>query len=104
MLSYKYQSQVYSQIGNLAKLELALQKLVALSPNVPEPRFDLARLEATRGETDQAMKDLAISINLSSERLKTIPTARDLLAEARRDANLNSLRSLPAFHKLVPTN
>ena len=92
---------VYSQMGNFPKLEVALQKLVALSPSVPEPRFDLARLEATLGQVDPAMKDLEIAINMSNARLKTDPKANNLAAEARTDANLAPLRNLPAFQKLI---
>jgi hypothetical protein len=43
-----------------------------------------------------------VSLAQSQARLKADPTAKDLLAEARKDPNLNSLRSLPAFQKLVP--
>jgi tetratricopeptide (TPR) repeat protein len=95
-------AQVYSQMANLPKLEVALQKLVSLQPTVPEPRYDLARLEATLGHTDPALKDLKTALELSKARLKSNPTARDLLAEARKDATLNSLRGLPAFQALVP--
>jgi len=97
-------AQIYSQTGNMAKLETALQKLVTLQPTVPEPRFDLARLEATLGQADQAIKDLKASLDLSSARLKTNPAARDLLAESRKDPSLNSLRNNPSFKQLVPAN
>jgi len=39
---------------------------------------------------------------LSAARLKSNPAARDLLAQARTDGHLNSLRALPEFAKLVP--
>ena len=97
-------AQIYSQAGNLAKLEGALRKLVAISNNVPEPRFDLARLEATMGETDQAIKDLQISLDLSKARRKADPSARDLLAETIKDPSLNSLRNNPSFKQLLLTN
>jgi tetratricopeptide (TPR) repeat protein len=103
-ITYEYAAniaQIYSQAGNFTKLEGALKRMVVLSPNVPEPRFDLARLEATLGQTDQAMKDVTVAIQLSNARLKTDPKARDLLAEARTDNNLNSLRGRPAFQKLL---
>ena len=94
--------QIYNQLGNMPKLEAALQRQAELQPNVPETRFDLARLEATLGQTEAALKDLQVSLAQSQARLKADPTAKDLLAEARKDPNLNSLRSLPAFQKLVP--
>ena len=95
-------AQIFDQMGNFPKLEAALQKLVALQPEVPEPRYDLARLEATLGQTDPALKDLQIALDQSRARLKSNPKARDLLVEARKDENLKPLRNLPAFQKLVP--
>jgi len=92
----------YSQFNNLPKLEAALQKLADLSPGQPEPHYDLAALQAYLGQTGPAMINLKLAIDLSAQRLKTNPAARDLLAEARKDAHLNSLRPLPEFLKLVP--
>jgi hypothetical protein len=48
------------------------------------------------------MANLKAALDLSAERLKTNPAARDLQAEARKDPHLNSLRGLPEFQKLVP--
>jgi tetratricopeptide (TPR) repeat protein len=95
---------IYSQMHNYPKLEGALQKLAALAPTMPEPRFDLARLEATLGQIDQAMADLQTAITMNNVRRKTDPAARDLLVEARQDTALASLRSLPAFQKIISTN
>lgn len=97
-------AQVYSQMGNMAKLETALQKLVTLQPTVPEPRFDLARLEATLGQTGPALDDLKASLQLNAARLKADPKARDLKVEALKDPSFNSLRNNPSFKLLVPAN
>jgi thioredoxin-like negative regulator of GroEL len=94
--------QLYSQLNNVPKVEVALHKLVALSPNVPEPRYDLARVEAIQGQTEPALKDLQAALEMSQARLKADPAASNLLAEARKDTILNSLRNQPAFQKLVP--
>jgi tetratricopeptide (TPR) repeat protein len=95
-------ANLFSKMGNYQKLEDALRKLIVLQPNEPEARFDLARLEATLAQTNQALADLKISLDLNQARLKTNPKARDILQEARTDQALNSLRSLPAFQTLVP--
>jgi tetratricopeptide (TPR) repeat protein len=92
----------YSQLGNIPKLERALEKLVALAPDQPEPHYDLAALEAYLGQTAPALTNLTLALDLSARRLKTNPAARNLLTQARGDAHLNSLRSLPEFQKLVP--
>ena len=95
-------AQISSMIGDYAKLETALQKLVALLPDQPEPLFDLAALEAITGKNDAALKHLGLAIQMSSKRLRTNPAARDLIVEARKDSRFNALRNLPEFQKLVP--
>jgi len=92
----------YSQMNNLPKLIKALEKLAALAPTQPEPHYDLAALEAYLGQTAPALTNLKIALDLSAARLKSNPAARDLLAQARTDGHLNSLRALPEFTKLVP--
>jgi len=92
----------YSQMNNLPKLIKALEKLAALAPTQPEPHYDLAALEAYLGQTAPALTNLKIALDLSAARLKSNPAARDLLAQARTDGHLNSLRALPEFAKLVP--
>ena len=92
----------YSQIGNLAKLEIALSKLAELSPTEPEPRYDLAALQAFRGESAPALVNLRLAMEINARRLKANPTARDLLSEARRDPRLNPIRTLPEFSNIIP--
>jgi tetratricopeptide (TPR) repeat protein len=92
----------YSQVGNLNKLEVALEKLATLTPDQPEPHYDLAALQAFLGHTAPALTNLKAALDISAKRLKTNPAARDMLAEARKDPHLNSLRPLPEFQKLVP--
>jgi Flp pilus assembly protein TadD len=91
-------------MGNYAKLEEVLQKMLVLVPDHPEPWYDLAALEAILGRSDLALQNLHKSLDLSAQRLKSNPTARDLLTEARKDARFNQLRKLSEFQKLVPPN
>ena len=92
----------YSQFSNMPKLEQALEKLASLATDQPEPRYDLAALQAYLGHTAPALTNLKFALDLNTARLKANPGARDLLAQARTDAHLNSLRALPEFQKLVP--
>ena len=91
-------------MGNIPKLEPLLQKLITLAPDQPEPRFDFAALEAVLGKTPAAISNLQIALDLSAQRLKTTPTARNLLDEARKDPRFNMIRGLPEFQKIVPPN
>ena len=89
-------------MGNLPKLEGALEKLTTVIPNQPEPWYDLAALNAVLGKTDESLKDLRTCLDLSAKRLQRDPKARNLLAEVRKDQRFTSLHNLPEFQKLVP--
>ena len=95
-------AQFYAQIGNMPKVETALNKLVSLIPNQPEPLYDLAALKAIENRPDEALQDLRTSLDLNARRLLTNSSAPNLVDQARKDWRLNSLRNLPEFQKLVP--
>jgi tetratricopeptide (TPR) repeat protein len=95
-------AQEYAKMGNLTKLEEAIQKIVALVPDQPEPWYDLAALNVVMGKPDQGLQNLRKSLDLSAQRIKGNPTARDLLAEARKDPRFDSVRNRPEFQKIVP--
>ena len=97
-------AQTYAKMGNLAKLEAVLQKIVTLVPDQPEPWYDLAALNTILGKPDQALQSLHQALDLSARRLKSNPTAHDLLLEARKDPRFDPLRNLPEFQKIVPPN
>ncbi len=97
-------AQIYAKMGNLTKLVAVLQKIVTLIPDQPEPWYDLAALNTILGKPDQALQSLHKSLDLNAQRLKSNPTAHDLLSEARKDPRLNPLRNLPEFQKMVPPN
>jgi len=95
-------AQEYAKMGNLTKLEEVLQKIVALVPGQPEPWYDLAALNVVLGKPDQGLQNLRKSLDLSAQRIKGNPTARDLLAEVRKDPRFDSVRNRPEFQKIVP--
>ena len=95
-------AQYFAQTGNMARLETALKKIVALAPGQPEPLFDLAALQTITGQTPVALENLKTALQLSAQRLATNPSARDLLAAVRTDPRFNALRATPEFLKLVP--
>jgi tetratricopeptide (TPR) repeat protein len=95
-------AQEYAKMGNLTKLEEVLQKIVALVPDQPEPWYDIAALNIVLGKPDQGLQNLRKSLDLNAQRIKGNPTARDLLAEARKDPRFDSVRNRPEFQKIVP--
>ena len=97
-------AQIAANIGDLPKLEAVLEKLAVLAPGQPEPRYDLAALDAILGKNPESLQNLQVALDLSAKRLLTNPAAHDLLLETRNDPRFNALRSLPEFQKLVPQN
>jgi tetratricopeptide (TPR) repeat protein len=97
-------AQICVQSGNLPKLEAVIQKIISLQPTQPEPRYDLAALEAVLGKSPEALQNLRLALDLSTKRLATNPAASNLLLLARTDQRLNSLRNLPEFKSIVPPN
>jgi tetratricopeptide (TPR) repeat protein len=95
-------AQRYAEMGNLIKLEAVIEKLVTLAPGQPEPIYDLAALDAVLGKPDLALQNLRKSLDLSAQRLKTNPTARDLSIELQKDHRFDALRNLPAFQQIAP--
>jgi tetratricopeptide (TPR) repeat protein len=97
-------AQQYAQMGNTAKLESTLERLVKLPEAGPEARYDLAALKASLGKSSEALSVLKQALDLSAERLKQDSKARDLLQDARKDVRFDKLRKTPEFEKLVPSD
>jgi tetratricopeptide (TPR) repeat protein len=95
-------AQFFAQTTQFSKLETVLKKLTTTLPNEPEAWYDLARLEVLMGNKDESIKDLQTSLNLSDQRLKTNPSARNIRDAARTEAGFNPIRGMPEFQKLVP--
>jgi tetratricopeptide (TPR) repeat protein len=94
-------AQVYSQIGNFAKLNAALERLVTVAPDSPEAWFDLAAMKAALGDTKNALDYLNRALTLSDHRKARDAAAQDLRASMNGDPRFNALRSLPEFQQLL---
>ena len=95
-------AQAYAALGNVPKLEVTLDKLTKVMPTNPEAWYDLAVLKATIGKSADALAALRQALDLSAQRLKRDPKARDLLASAGTEQRFVPLRQSPEFQKLVP--
>ena len=95
-------AQFFGQMANITGFEKALRKLVSLAPDLPEHRYNLAAVEAITGRTTEALADLKTSVDLNAKRLATNPAANNILSMIRNDPNINNLRGLPEFQKIVP--
>jgi thioredoxin-like negative regulator of GroEL len=95
-------AQIYAALGNVAKLEAALERLTKVMPESPEAWYDLAVLKCGVGKSPEALTSLRQALDLSAKRFKADPKARDLLASARKEERFSLLRQTPEFKKLVP--
>ena len=94
-------AQQYAAMTNHQKLAGALDQLTKLKPESPEVWYDVAALRAVLGKSQEAMPALLRAIELSTQRLKQDPKARDLQAAALQDSRFDSLRQLPEFKQLT---
>jgi tetratricopeptide (TPR) repeat protein len=95
-------AQLYSQLGDLPKLEQALEKLTKVSPDSPEAWYDLAAMKANLGKNAEALPALTRCLQLSGQRLQRDPKSRDLSNDARLEVRFTALRGTPEFQKLLP--
>jgi TPR repeat protein/WD40 repeat protein len=92
---------VYAALGNVPRLEAALERLTKVMPGSPEAWYDLAALKSNIGKPGEALAALRQALELSAKRLQLNPKAQDLLANARKEERFTPLRQLPEFQKLV---
>jgi tetratricopeptide (TPR) repeat protein len=90
-----------SQLMQVGRLEVALNRLVQLVPGNPEAWYDLAVTQATLGKTKEALDSLGRAVLLSAQRLASQPNAKDLRTYATQDPRFTHLRNLPEFQQLV---
>jgi thioredoxin-like negative regulator of GroEL len=94
-------AQQYATLLDFAKLEASLEKLVRLMPSSPEAWYDLAALKATLGKSADALTALRKALELSAQRLKTEPQARNLLSEVQKDPHFSALRQTPEYKQMT---
>ncbi len=94
-------SQIYHQLQNWPKLEVALRNLAAIMPTNPEAWYDLAGVQVMIGKLPEATVSLQKAIQVGQARLATQPTARDLRAEAAKDPRFAPLRDKPEIQSLL---
>jgi tetratricopeptide (TPR) repeat protein len=94
-------AQRYAELNNYPKLETALEKLARMRPEQPDVWYDLAGIKAFANRPKEAFPALRKAFELSDQRRKLDPKARDLRAEAQTDIKFASLRQAPEFNKLA---
>ena len=94
-------AQVYYQLQNFGKAEMALTRYTQLTPDTPEAWFDLAGSQALLKKTNQALDSLRRSLELSDKRHALNSNSPNLKANAMTDPRFTALRPSPQFQKLL---
>jgi len=94
-------ADAYARLNQPLRLELALKRLSELTPEVPEPWYDLASTQAILGKQADALVSFGKAMELSAARLAADPSAPDLRANARTNPALASLRDHPEFKRWI---
>ena len=95
--------QVYSQLRDTLKLELALQRWVQVSPT-PEAYLDLAAMKTLLNKQPEAMAAMKVCFDLNTRRLAANPKASNIALLAKNDDRLKPLQALPEFQRMLATN
>lgn len=91
----------YAQLGQIAKIESTLARILKLVPNNPEGRYDLAAIQLMQNKTNEALESLRGALQQSAERLAKDPKAPNLLSNLAGDARFSALRADPRFSILL---
>ena len=94
-------AQYFAQMNNFPKLESALMKLVELSPDQPEARYDLAALQSLIGKNQDSFKNLTAALDLNTKQLAVNPAAHNLRVTLHDDPRFERARTLPEFQKFL---
>jgi tetratricopeptide (TPR) repeat protein len=96
-----FAANMYAQLGQITKVEQALQALLQANPNNPEGHYDLAAVQALQNKSPEAVDALRIALQQSAQRLTKDPKAANLYSNAVGDARFGTLRAHPDFAKLL---
>ncbi len=90
-------ANVYLRLGDLARSEQAIKKLTVAVPNSSEPWYNLAIIQAHRGENTDAIASLKKALELNPAELKESPKMMNLREYVYKDPNFARLRQTPEF-------
>lgn len=97
----KVVAQAFAQMNHYPGLELTLEHLVALTPDLPESWYDLAALKTVLNQPDKGLANLSRAVELSDKRFAKDPKSPNLRSIALSDIRFTSLRSNGDFPKIV---
>ena len=96
-------AQAFTQLGQPARVQVALEKLVQLDPDSPEEWYNLAAFRATLHQNPAAIEALKKTLELNAKRLAQNSKSADLRGNLASDPRFADLRNTPEF-KALPTH
>jgi thioredoxin-like negative regulator of GroEL len=85
-------AEAFRQVGQVEKMEQALDRYAHKAPTSPEAWFDLAAIQAALGKAAAAQSNLTKAIQLSDARLAADSKARNLRELYANDARFEAVR------------
>jgi len=85
-------AEAYRQVGQVEKMEQALERYAYKSPESPEAWFDLAAIQAALGKAAAAQSNLTTAIQLSDTRFAKDSKSRNLRDLYANDARFDPVR------------
>jgi tetratricopeptide (TPR) repeat protein len=95
-------ADMYLRIGDFGKSEDAIKRLTELTPTASEPWYNLAVVQAHRGETAPAVASLKRALELNPAEIKQNPQMVNLREHLYQDPNFAPLRQTPEFKAVFP--
>jgi tetratricopeptide (TPR) repeat protein len=96
-------ANAYAQLGQVAKIESALVRILKLVPNNPEGHYDLAAIQWMQNKTNEALESLRSALQQNAERLAKDPKAPNIYSNIAGDARFATLRGDPRVSNLLQT-
>jgi tetratricopeptide (TPR) repeat protein len=94
----------YLRVGDLAKSEQMLLKLVETMPNSSEALYNLAVIQAHRGQTAKAIASLQKCLAINAAEIAKDPEAINLREHLFQDSNFVEFRTTQEFKAVFSTN
>ncbi|MGP8201399.1 MAG: tetratricopeptide repeat protein, partial [Limisphaerales bacterium] len=95
-------ADMYLRIGDFPKSEEAIKRLTQMAPGLSEPWYNLAAVQAHRGENADAVASLKKALELNPAEIKQNPQVINLREHLYKDPNFAVLTNTPEFKAAFP--
>jgi tetratricopeptide (TPR) repeat protein len=97
-------ADLYLRMGDLTKSEDTIRRLTKLAPQASGPWYNLAVVQANRGEITQAIASLQKALPLNAAEMQANPKMINFREHLFQDPSFAGLRQTPQFKAAFPGN